>query len=90
MPGLVSEAGAFGAQAAYTVVHDVLADFNPRGLGRGRSPIDSTTRIRRRCWPGGSERGNEVMAQTAARLDLPMVANCIDVQADNGAGGNGL
>ena len=28
----------------------------------------------------GTDRGNEVLAQAAARLDLPMVANCIDVR----------
>ena len=30
----------------------------------------------------GTDRGNEVMAQAAARLDLPMVANCTTISAD--------
>ena len=83
--GLVSEAGAYGAEAVHTVVSDVLADFGPEAWG------EAAAELVRRLEPGavlagGSERGNEVMAQTAARLDLPMVANCIDIQADGGAG----
>ncbi|MYB72676.1 MAG: electron transfer flavoprotein subunit alpha/FixB family protein [Acidimicrobiia bacterium] len=82
---LVAEAGAFGAEAVYTVVGDVLADFGPEAWG------EAAAELIRRLEPGavlagGSERGNEIMAQIAARLDLPMVANCIDVQADSGAG----
>ncbi|WP_419927943.1 electron transfer flavoprotein subunit alpha/FixB family protein [Candidatus Poriferisocius sp.] len=82
---LVSEAGVFGAEAVYTVVSDVLADFGPEAWG------EAAAELVRRLEPGtvlagGSERGNEIMAQVAARLDLPMVANCIDVQADSGAG----
>ena len=82
---LVSEAGAFGAEAVYTVVCDVLADFGPEAWG------EAAAQLIRRLEPGavlagGSERGNEIMAQVAARLDLPMVANCIEVQADSGAG----
>ena len=82
---LVAEAGAFGAEAVYTVVGDVLADFGPEAWG------EAAAELIRRLEPGavlagGSERGNEIMAQVAARLDLPMVANCIDVQADGGAG----
>ena len=82
---LVSEAGAFGAEAVHTIVHDVLADFGPEAWGA------AAAQLIRRLEPGavlagGSERGNEIMAQVAARLDLPMVANCIDVQPDGGAG----
>ena len=82
---LVSEAGAFGAEAVYTVVGDVLGDFGPEAWG------EAVAELVRRLEPGavlagGSERGNEVMAQAAARLDLPMVANCIEVQAVGGTG----
>ncbi|MCQ3811842.1 MAG: electron transfer flavoprotein subunit alpha/FixB family protein [Acidimicrobiia bacterium] len=82
---LVSEAGAYGAEAVYTVAHEVLADFGPEAWG------ETAAELVRRLNPeavlaGGSERGNEIMAQVAARLDLPLVANCIEVQPDNGAG----
>ena len=82
--GLVAEAGAFGAEAVYTVTHEVLADFGPEAWG------EAAAGLIRRLEPGavlagGSERGNEVMAQVAARLDVPFVANCTEVQPD-GAG----
>ena len=84
-PELVAEAGAYGAEAVYTVAHEVLADFGPEAWG------ESAAELARRLDPGavlagGSERGNEVMAQVAARLDLPLVANCINVDTKSGAG----
>ena len=77
--GLVAEAGAYGAEAVYTVTHEVLADFGPEAWGQAVAELAG------RLSPaavlaGGSERGNEVMAQVAARLDMPMVANCTEVQ----------
>ena len=82
---LVSEAGAFGAEVVYTAVHDVLSDFGPEAWG------EAAAEIIRQLNPaavlaGGSERGNEVMAQVAARLDLPMVANCLEVDLNGEAG----
>ena len=82
---MVAEAGAYGAEAVYTIVHEVLADFGPEAWG------EAAAKLVRRLAPdavlaGGSERGNEVMAQVAARLDLPLVANCTEVQPGGGAG----
>ena len=82
---MAAEAGAYGAEAVYTIVHEVLADFGPEAWG------EAVAELVRRLSPGavlagGSERGNEVMAQVAARLDLPLVANCTEVQPDGGAG----
>ncbi len=82
---LVSEAGAFGAEAVYTAVHDVLSDFGPEAWG------EAAAEMIRQLNPGavlagGSERGNEIMAQVAARLDLPMVANCLEVDPNGRAG----
>ena len=82
--GLVAEAGAYGAEAVYTVTHEVLADFGPEAWGQ--AVADLVGRLSPAAvLAGGSERGNEVMAQVAARLDLPMVANCTEVQP-GGAG----
>ncbi|WP_420640078.1 electron transfer flavoprotein subunit alpha/FixB family protein [Candidatus Poriferisocius sp.] len=83
--GLVAEAGAYGAETVSTVVHEVLADFGPEAWG------EAVAELVRRLEPaavlaGGSERGNEVMAQAAARLDLPLVANCLDIRPGTGAG----
>ncbi len=76
--GLVAEAAAHGARGVHTVVHPVLSDFGPEAWG------EAIAAMVRRLTPaavlaGGSDRGNEVMAQAAARLDAPFVANCLDV-----------
>ena len=75
---LVAEAGAHGAAMVHTVVHDVLSDYGPEAWG------EVVAAMVRRLAPaavlaGGSDRGNEVMAQAAARLDVPFVANCLDI-----------
>ncbi len=74
---LCAEAGAYGAATIHTVVHPVLSDFGPEAWG------EVIAAMIRRLEPaavlaGGSDRGNEVMAQAAARLDVPFVANCLD------------
>ena len=75
---LVATAGAYGAETIHTVTHAVLADYGPEAWG------EVVAEMVRRLAPAavlacGSDRGNEVMAQAAARLDLPFVANCIDI-----------
>ena len=79
-------AGSHGAARLYTVEHDVLSDFGPEAWGQSLVQVIDALR------PGavlacGSERGNEVMAQAAARLDWPLVANCTDINPP--AGGSG-
>ena len=82
----VAEAGNHGAARVYTVAHEVLSDFGPEAWG------ESIAQLARNLCPRavlacGSERGNEVMAQAAARLDWPFVANCTDITppADGGS-----
>ena len=75
---LVAEAGAYGATAVHTVTHPVLSDYGPEAWG------EVVAEMVRRLAPGavlagGSDRGNEVLAQAAARLDVPFVANCLDI-----------
>ena len=47
-----------------------------RRRGVPSSPTPSTASRPTSCWRPGTDRGHEVLAQAAARLDLPMVANC--------------
>ena len=84
---IAAEAGAHGATRVYTVDHEVLSDFGPEAWGESIAQI--TARLSPRAVLAcGSERGNEVMAQAAARMDAPFVANCTDVTApvDGGPG----
>lgn len=76
--GLAAELGMYGAAVVHQVHHDLLADFGPEGWG------ESVAQAVRALQPSsvvacGTDRGNEVMAQAAARLDLPFVANVIAV-----------
>lgn len=86
-PALVAEAGAYGAAAVHTVMNPVLSDFGPEAWG------EAVARMVGELTPaavlaGGSERSNEVMAQAAARLDLPLVSNCTAINP-SGADGPG-
>jgi electron transfer flavoprotein alpha subunit len=76
--GLIAMAGDYGAEIVHTCVHDVLSDYGPDAFGAVVTQmIDSLSPDA--VLACGSDRGNEVMAQAAARLDAPFVANCIDV-----------
>ena len=75
---LVAEAGVYGAAVVHSVVDPVLSDYGPEAWG------EVIAEMVRRLAPGavlagGSDRGNEVMAQAAARLDVPFAANCLDI-----------
>lgn len=72
---LAPQLATHGAAAVYQVSHDLLSDYGPETWGqvvaqatRALQPLAVVA-----C---GTDRGNEVMAQAAARLDLPLVANC--------------
>jgi len=74
----VAEAAAYGATAIRTVTDPVLSDYGPEAWG------EVIAAMVRRLGPaavlaGGSDRGNESMAQAAARLDAPFTANCLDI-----------
>ncbi|CAN5668264.1 electron transfer flavoprotein subunit alpha [soil metagenome] len=81
--GLADELVALGADEVRQAHHDLLGDYGPEAWG------EVVVQVVRGVEPGlvlapGTDRGNEVLAQAAARLDVPMVANCttIDVAAD--------
>ncbi len=67
-----------GAVVVHQVHHDLLADYGPEAWG------EAVAQAVRALQPTavvacGTDRGNEVMAQAAARLDLPFVANCNEI-----------
>lgn len=76
--GAATTLAAHGAVVVHQVHHDLLADYGPEAWG------DAVAQIVRALQPTavlacGTDRGNEVMAQAAARLDLPFVANCNEI-----------
>jgi electron transfer flavoprotein alpha subunit len=81
-PGLVAplaeEVARYGGSATAAAIDAMLADYGPEAWGEAMvqavATLGADVVIAR-----GTDRGNEVMAQFAARRDLPLAANCIEV-----------
>lgn len=73
-PGL----GAHGVGRAHVVESDRLTDYAPEAWAAAVAQLAQTEGATA-VLAAGSDRGNEVMAYLAARLDLPMAANVLDV-----------
>lgn len=76
---LAAELGAHGVAAVHQVHHELLTDYGPEAWG------EVLTQAIGALSPAvvlatGTDRGNEVMAQAAARLDLPFSANCTELR----------
>jgi electron transfer flavoprotein alpha subunit len=74
-----AQLGAHGVATAHMAEDDRLAAYAPGAWARG------VTDLVERLEPSavvaaGSNRGNEVLAHVAARLDLPFAANCTEVR----------
>lgn len=80
---MATEAATYGADVVYVADHPLLDDFGPEAWGETLAQAVSQL-APAIVVASGTDRGNEVMAQAAARLDLPFVANCTDI--DPGAG----
>ncbi len=79
--GLVDQIGAFGATTVHQVHDDLLGDYGPEAWGE--VVAQATTALSPTIvMATGTDRGNEVMAQAAARLDLAMVANVVEFGGD--------
>ncbi|MGH2406992.1 MAG: electron transfer flavoprotein subunit alpha/FixB family protein [Candidatus Limnocylindrales bacterium] len=68
-----------GVVTAHVVQHEHLAAYAPAAWAAAIEQLIASTRPDLVIAPG-SERGTEVLAHVAARLDLPMAANCTDVR----------
>ena len=71
----------YGAEEIYLVQHPILTDYGPDAwadsLVQLAGAVDAAAVL-----AAGTDRGNEVMAQAGARLDLAMAANCLEIEAD--------
>jgi electron transfer flavoprotein alpha subunit len=67
---------AYGATTVHQVYDDLLTDYGPELWGEvvAQAVGSLAPSVVLAC---GTDRGNEVMAQAAARLDLPFAANCV-------------
>jgi len=71
--------GAHGAATVHVASHPILTDFGPEAWGETVAQLVRSTGATA-VLACGTERGNEVVAQVAARLDQPFVANCRSVE----------
>ena len=72
----------YGISSAYCLGSPLLSDYGPEAwaqavveLARSHPPAV--------IFAVGTDRGNEVLAQVAARMDLPFIANSINVKRDD-------
>lgn len=73
--------GEYGAEAVHHLTSPNLGDYNPEAWGQALASAVATASPAV-VMASGTDRGNELMAQLAARTDLPFVANCVDVAPD--------
>lgn len=76
---LVERLSAYGVSAVHLAQHDRLSDYAPEAWAQSVIALFASSDPQAVLAPG-SERGNEVMAHIAARRNLPMAANCTEVQ----------
>jgi len=78
--GMTETLGAYGASDVFAVTNDLLVDYGPDAWAdvvvqiAGALAADAVMSV-------GTDRGNEVMAMVAARMDLPFVANCLSIDS---------
>ncbi len=80
---LADECAGHGAATVHHVADAALTDYGPDAYG---SAVAAAARAvsPSAIVASGSDRGNEVLAYAAAELDLPFVANCLDLKTADG------
>jgi electron transfer flavoprotein alpha subunit len=76
---LADDLPAYGVSKVHLVQHERLDDYAPEAWAQGLIHLIETEKPQAVLAPG-SERGNEVMAHVGAKTDLPLAANCTEVQ----------
>jgi electron transfer flavoprotein alpha subunit len=76
---LAGRLAAYGVATAHLVAHERLLEYAPAAWAQSLVGIIEAERPPA-VLAAGTERGSEVMAHVAARADLPMAANCVEVE----------
>ena len=69
--------GDYGAEVVKVVTNDLLTDYGPDAWAEALEGVVADGDV---VIASGTDRGNEVMAGLAARRDLPLVANVLELQ----------
>ena len=75
--GLAANLGDYGVTTVHQAHHPLLTDYGPDAWGAVLTHLVGSL-APSVVLATGTDRGNEVMAQAAARLDLPMMANVLE------------
>jgi len=81
--GVADHVGAYGVDAVHHVTHDRLDSYAPDAWAESIAGIVEDIDPEAVVGPG-SERGQEVLARLGTRTDLPMAADCVEIER-NGA-----
>ncbi len=81
---LAGQAGAGGAAVVHVANDAMLTDFGPEACGETVVQLAVAESVAA-VMAVGTSRGNEVLAQVAARMDLPFVANCMTIAPGAGS-----
>jgi electron transfer flavoprotein alpha subunit len=76
---LADDLPAYGVSKVHLVQHERLDDYAPAAWAQSLIHLIETEKPQAILAPG-TERGNEVMAHVGAKTDLPLAANCTEVQ----------
>jgi electron transfer flavoprotein alpha subunit len=82
---LAPDVTRFGADRTHLIVHQGLDDYAPEAWAESVAQLMAVADPDVVVAPG-TDRGNEVMAHLAARLDAPMAANCVEVKGGEDRG----
>jgi electron transfer flavoprotein alpha subunit len=80
--GLSSEVQQYGVSKTYLITHSNLTDYMPEAWAESLVHLAKGKSAKAIITPG-TERGNEVLAYVAAKLDLPMAANVTRIKAND-------
>ena len=78
--GLAEQAAPYGADTVYLATADLLDDYGPEAWGETVAQLVREHDVEV-LLTTGTDRGQEILAQAAARLDQPFVANCTSIDA---------
>ncbi|MBE7552014.1 MAG: electron transfer flavoprotein subunit alpha/FixB family protein [Anaerolineales bacterium] len=76
---LAQEAAAYGVARVHLVQHERLDDYAPEAWAQSLIQLIGLEKPQA-VLAAGTDRGNEVLAHLAAKSDLPLAANCTEVQ----------
>ena len=73
--------GPYGAESIHVVRHGLLTDYGPDAWADSLVQLAGSVGATA-VMATGTDRGNEVMAHVGARMNLAMVANCLEIESD--------